>query len=249
MTREEKTSPSNPLDPRAKLFIVAVMSSMAVFIKDHFVLLGILIATSLMLFVFGVGMGFIWKKARAFIAVVIFVALVQSVFGKGGKVLLSIGSLGIVTEGGLSMAIEFMLRILIIITSALLLTTSNSRDIIQGLIQWKLPYEIAFMAVLGLRFLPVFGEEFKDAKIAMELRGVDIKKLKLKKKLEVYAGLMQPVVAGALLRARGLSLSMEMRGFRAFDKRISYRELKLKPIDYLIMAATGIAALAVIIIK
>jgi energy-coupling factor transport system permease protein len=110
-----------------------------------------------------------------------------------GQTLLAVGSVKLVTAGGLLKGAEFLLRMLIIITSAGILTTSNHREIIQGLVQWKLPYEIAFMASMGIRFLPVFAEEFRDAMIAVQLRGVDIKKLPLRQKLEVTASLFQPV--------------------------------------------------------
>lgn len=237
MTKDFKAYPAGKLDPRTKLVIVACLSSLAVVTKDIILLLGIFLLSLALILIFGVKPAYMWKKAKGFFAIVFFIACLQSVFGQGGRALIAIGGLEIITVGGLALALEFLMRMLIILTSAGILTTSGSRDIIQGLIQWKLPYEIAFMAVLGLGFLPVFGQEFRDARIAIQLRGVDMGALKFREKLEIYAGLMQPVIAGAMLKARGLSLSMEMRGFRALSKRVSYRELRLGPIDYIVMVA------------
>ncbi|MGI6732758.1 MAG: energy-coupling factor transporter transmembrane component T family protein [Anaerovoracaceae bacterium] len=235
-------------DPRTKLVLIVCLSSMAVFM-NHLILLGALFLISLLLLLlFRVNVKGVWKRTRALLVIVVFIALAQSLFGQGGQALITLGRLELLTTGGLILAGEFILRMLIIFTSACILTTCGSRDVIQGLVQWKLPYEIAFMAALGIRFIPVFGDEFRDARTAIQLRGIDIKALRLKQKIEVYASLFQPVVAGALIKSRALSLSMEMRGFRSFPNRVSYRVLRLKSLDFVIMGAaliltTGVLAL------
>ena len=67
--------------------------------------------------------------------IVVFIAVMQSVFTPGGQVLISGGGIHLLTVGGLKAAGEFILRMLIIITAAGLLSTSNNREIMQGLIQ------------------------------------------------------------------------------------------------------------------
>lgn len=60
---------------------------------------------------------------------------------------------------------------LIIISSALLLLTAKPMELVLGLIRLKIPYEIAFMVLLAIRFLPVLVEEVQDALTAIQLRG------------------------------------------------------------------------------
>lgn len=228
------------LDPRTKIFLIACLSSSAVFINHWVFLTGILVVSLLLLALFRVSVIGILKRTKGLVIMVVVIALMQSIFVSSGEALITIGGIRLVTTGGLMMAAEFVLRMLIIVASAGILSTSDSREIIQGLVQWKLPYEIAFMASMGIRFLPVFTVEFKDAMVAIQLRGVDLKALKLKQKIEVYACLFQPVVAGALIKSKAISMSIEMRGFRAYPTRTSYLILKLKPIDYVIMVGAGI---------
>ncbi|NLT47010.1 MAG: energy-coupling factor transporter transmembrane protein EcfT [Clostridiales bacterium] len=235
-------------DPRTKLVLIACLSSMAVLMNRLMLLAALFLVSLLLILFFRINVKGVWKRTKALLAVVVFIALAQSLFSEGGQALIRLGSLELLTTGGLIHAGEFILRMLIIITSAAILTTCGSRNVIQGLVQWKLPYEIAFMAALGIRFIPVFGEEFRDAKTAIQLRGIDIKALKIKQKTEVYASLFQPVVAGALVKAKTLSLSMEMRGFRSCPSRVSYRVLRLKSPDYVVMGVALILTAGVLIL-
>lgn len=228
------------LDPRTKLIIITCLSTSAVIMTHWIFLAGILAVSILLLCLFGVSLLGIIKKTRMLFYMVIVIAIMQSIFVPTGQALISLGNLKLVTIDGLMMAAEFVLRMSIIVASAGILSTSNSREIIQGLVQWKLPYEIAFMASMGIRFLPVFAEEFKNAMIAIQLRGVDLKALPFRQKMEVMACLFQPVVAGALIKSKAISMSIEMRGFRAYPSRTSYLVLKCSGKDYAIMIGAGL---------
>ena len=223
------------LDPRTKLTIIICLTSAAVIISNWAFLSGLCLVSFILLAMFGASPWGIIKRVRLLLYMMVVIALMQSIFAPSGQTLLAFGSVKLVTAGGLLKGAEFLLRMLIIIASAGILSTSNHREIMQGLVQWKLPYEIAFMASMGIRFLPVFAEEFRDAVIAVQLRGVDIKQLPLRQKLEVTASLFQPVVAGALLRSKDIAMSIEMRGFRAYPTRSSYLVLELKGYDYAVM--------------
>lgn len=228
------------LDPRTKLFIIACLSSSAVIINDWICLTVLFLLSILLLLMFGVNPVILVQKTRLLFYMVIFIALMQSIFGSSGRYLVELGSVKLLTTGGLIMAVEFILRMVIIIASAGILSTSSSRQIIQGLVQWKLPYEIAFMASMGITFLPVFAQEFRDAMIAVQLRGIDFKKLSLMQKMEVVSSLFQPVAAGAIIKARAMAMSIEMRAFRAYPNRTSYLVLKYRGCDYAVMIGTAL---------
>ena len=115
--------------------------------------------------------------------------------------------------------------LLIVIAAAVVMTTANSRDIIQGLIQWKVPYELAFMVTIAIRFLPLLQEEATDTLTALQLRGVNLKKIPILKRLRTYSYLLMPLLTSVLIKARDLSVAMEMRAFRAYPQRTSLREL------------------------
>ena len=240
-----KMSSVSNTDPRTKIFIVICISFLAVSISAARYLFIVLIGSFLVLLFFRVNIVHFAKKTKILLSMVVFIALMQSIFTSFGEPIIQIYGWILMTTGGVFMAIQFILRMMIIIISSGLLSTCSSREIIQGLVQWKLPYEVAFMASMGISFLPKFSEELRDAMIAVQLRGVDLKELKLKQKIMVYVSLLQQVVAGAVLKSKAISMSIEMRGFHTYQNRTSYLILRLKGKDYGIMLIVG--ALTVII--
>lgn len=235
------------LDPRTKLIMVFSLSTLAVFIKDIYLLLLVLVVSFITSRIFEGNFSFI-KKMRKFIILFIGIAIIQSIFSPAGEVLLSFGNYSFLTSGGLYKGIRVILRMLIIIVSATIMSSSSSREIIQGLIQLKVPYEIAFMVSLAIRFLPVLGQEARDAYMAIQLRGIEIDKLSFTRRLKIYSYLLMPVLTGVFFRARELSTSIEMRAFRAYSERTSYIKLNLKKYDYLVMIASFLFIFVIIYI-
>ncbi len=91
------------------------------------------------------------------------------------------------------------------------------------------------MVSIGIRFLPILTREIKDSMVAIQLRGIEIEKIPLKKRLYIYSYLFTPILVSTIIRAQKLSMSVEMRGFRAYEQRTSYMVLKMSYIDYLII--------------
>lgn len=233
-------------DPRTKLLLVVILSTFGVIYKDIIFLLGILLISTALALAMGSDLRGIVRRLKRLIYLVLVIALVQSLFTNIGEPILSIGSLTLLTDYGIKRALEFILRISIVIVSAGILTTSSSRDLVQGLIQMKIPYEIAFMVSIAIRFLPIFREEMLDSMIAIQLRGLDFKKTKLRDKLKIYKYIFLPIVINSILKARELSAAMEMRGFRAYPERTSFRVLKMENSDYIIISLSLILSITML---
>ncbi|MDA3886240.1 MAG: energy-coupling factor transporter transmembrane component T [Candidatus Delongbacteria bacterium] len=230
----------NKFDPRSKLMLVISISSLAVYVKDLFLLtlitlLGILVAKVLQANLFKA-----FRKLKGLFIMIFFVAVLQSIFNHEGRILFEIFDITLITTAGLYKGAEFILRMTIILTSATIITTSSSREMIQGLVQLKVPYEIAFLVSLGIRFLPMLTEQIKDSFTALKLRGVIFKELSLKKKLTVFSYLFLPVIASTIKKAEKIALSMETKGFRARENRTSILILKLSNRDIFLMAFSAL---------
>ena len=234
------------IDPRTKLFIIFCLSSLGVFISNNLTLAIILIFSFTVALCFKINLWQLVHKLRKLFVLIFIIAITQSIFTTSGNIILSYGQIVFLTTGGLEKAFEFILRMLIIISSAAIISTSSYREIIQGLVLIKLPYEIAFMASMGIRFMPMLIEGFTDASVAIQLRGVDIKKIKFNKKVETYLNMLNPVIMGSLIKAHWISISIESRGFRTFPKRTSFLLLKMKAYDFAIMI--GIFLFSIVII-
>ena len=105
------------------------------------------------------------------------------------------------------------------------------------------------MVCIGLRFIPVLSDEFKDTVTAIQIRGINIKKLSLKKKLDLVSITIMPVIIGTLDKSKKLASSIENRGFRAYDKRTSIYKLKLLSKDYFLMLVILLLTTGVVIIN
>ncbi len=220
------------VDPRTKLIMSLCLSSLGVIIQNAYILMMVLILSMMIASIFGSNLLSMFKRMHKMIGLVIMISIVQSIFLSSGKPLVSMGQVTLMTTGGLQKGIEFVLRMAIIIVSATIVTTSNSREMIQGLVQLKIPYEIAFMASIGIRFLPMLKEEVRDVMIAIQLRGIELEKIPLKTKIKIYSYLFMPIVASTIIKAQKLSIAMETRAFRAYPERTSYRVLKMSSLDH-----------------
>jgi energy-coupling factor transport system permease protein len=233
-------------DPRVMLLFAACLSTMGVLIEKTWLLALVFAFTALFVTILGADLALLAKRLKGLLGVIAFIALMESIFRPEGAALVKIGALNLLTAGGLLRGANTLLRFGTVIASAAVFTLTTSRNMIQGLIQLKIPYEFAFMAFVALRFLPVFSEEFRDTVTAIQLRGVDIRRIPLKEKLKIYTAIISPVVYGAVDKAQKLSYAMELRAFRAYPKRTSRFTLKLGPADYFYIAAMPVFTAAVL---
>ena len=232
------------IDPRTKLIQVLILSTLALIYNELYLLSLILIAAIIIGLINNVDFISIISRLKKLLKIIFMIALIQSLLTNMGNPLLKIGNFTVFTDYGIIKSLEFILRMGIIIVSAAIITTSSSREIIQGLIQWKCPYEIAFMVSVAIRFLPIFKEEMTDMITAIQLRGIDLKKVKFNKKFQVYKYILIPITVNSIMKAKELAAAMEMRGFRAYPERTSYMVLKMRAFDYILTGLSlGVALL------
>lgn len=232
------------VDPRTKLCIVAVFSTLGVVFRDVWILACIAILSLGLTLLFGVNLKRMWNKMKRFIKLLLGITILQSIFTFAGTPLIQVGGITLLTDYGIIQGLEFVLRVSIILMLGCVLATSNQRDVTQGLVQLKVPYEVAFMSTLGIRYLPIFSEEFVDSLNAILLRGIDIKHLKWKKKINLYTYIMTPVFVHSFFKAKDMAIAMELRGFRIHDHRTSFLTLHLRCMDYVIMTISFVVLVA-----
>ena len=115
--------------------------------------------------------------------------------------------------------------------------TGEARDYLIAMTQCHLPYELAFMVMVALRFIPILREEAQDVLCAVQMRGVRLNKAPLRQKITTYTSIMIPIVSGSIHKAEQTSIAMEARAFRAFTDRTSMRRLQMSKADWIYLAA------------
>lgn len=234
-------------DPRTKLIIVLCISSIAVFFQNILILAIALILSFVFSCMFGAKISNTFGRIKHLLKIVFIIAIVQSIFSNAGTVVFSVAGIKILTDIGIIKGIEFILRIMVVIISATIITTSNYREIVQGFVQMKVPYEISFMVSVAIRFLPLLTEEIKEIFTAIQLRGIELEKLPLKRKIKLYSYIFTPVIIGTIIKAQQLSIAMETKAFRAYPTRTSYMVLKLEKKDYFLIIIILLITLALVL--
>lgn len=220
------------LDPRTVIAVVMVNSLAVVFARRLApVFFSALLILGFNLFL-GTDLGGVFRKCRRLWQVVIFAAVMQSIFIRQGTPLIRIGGIDLMTSYGVERGILILLRLFSIICGAAAISNYSQGELVEALVRIGLSGEFAYMVIIGIKFLPVLMDEMQDSLTAIQLRGIELERLGLGQKMRLYGYLLFPVVSGTVIRARELSDSMEMRGFRACPRRTSMLTLKAGAADY-----------------
>jgi|SRR5690554_176910 len=206
-------------DARTLIIAVVILTSLAIAINNPLVLAGLLAVTLLALVAAKIPLGDFVRRFKRFRWLIITLALVQSLTNPHGQIYWQWREYILLSSGGLWAALAVLLRLAVILAGVQFLNRKNYQELVTGMVQMKVPYELAYMVLLGIRFIPVFMEEFRDALTAMALRGVDLEQIPWRDKLRVYSYILMPTVAGAMVRARRIATAMEARAFRAYPQR------------------------------
>lgn len=209
-------------DPRVKLLWAVVCTSGAVFLSKPWWMLGL---TGFSLFgalLFGADLVGLTRRLKRFLPVLLMVAAVQVLFVRTGAPLVVVGGRILLTADGVWRGLSAAMRMVIIFCSGAVMAREDSRRVINSLIQMKVPYVFCFSLFAALRFIPLFGEAFAQALTALQLRGVDLRRVPWRQKLRLYSALLVPVLAETLARAENLAAVMEARGFGALPQRTIY---------------------------
>ncbi|GBG58140.1 cobalt ABC transporter permease [Sporomusaceae bacterium FL31] len=92
--------------------------------------------------------------------------------------------------------------------------TSDPRQLLRSFLSWKMPYELAFMLITSLRFLPVIFQETAVVLTAQRLRGFEpLRSLVPRRLIQAAFQTLFPILARTLRRAVTLAFSVESRGF------------------------------------
>lgn len=89
------------------------------------------------------------------------------------------------------------------------------------------------MISIVLRFIPTLIEDTQRIMQAQASRGVDLDEGSIKEKIQGIISMILPLFVSAFQRAEDLADAMEARGYYPGKVRTRYKQLKIRPSDYL----------------
>ncbi len=211
------------LDPRTKILWLLVLSFLVFIVTDKYFVLEIFGIVILTILLSKLPLKSVWNSSKIFIILftisyIILFSLLLWDFKKGA------------VEG-----VFFSIKFLVLILSSIVFAMSTSpRDLMLSLTKMKVPYELAFMLTLAIRFVPVITREINHVIDAQKARAHKIKFSILKPiaSMQTFLPILIPTFHLLLIKAFDLSLSIEARAFRAKPRRTYPPRLKFKFKDY-----------------
>lgn len=235
------------LDPRTRLLLLFAVGGYAV-ILEHAGSLAILAGASLLaLLVAPVTPTWRWRALGFAAAVVVSTAWTQGLFYAGAPrtALLRLGPIAVWREGVVHGLVQSLRLVAMGLAGTTLALSTPPDRLLAGLVGLRVPHGVAFLAVAALRFVPVVGAEWLAVRQARARRGRPLWPRPPWDWLSEEMGMLAPVAARAVRRARTLAESLEARGFDPVIPRRPRVASRLGPADLglLCLAYAGLAAI------
>jgi energy-coupling factor transport system permease protein len=249
-------SPLHELDARAKILATGILA-VGLFLVDS-VTGFLLIAAAVVLLVAAsrVPSGTFLNFLKPVALIVSLTVIFQVFFSREGATLLEWGFLE-VHEGGLVRGLFLALRILLLVSTAALLTATTApveladglEDLLSPLKRLRFPaHELAMMITIALRFIPTLHEEAQKITRAQAARGADFSEGGPIRRARAMLPVLVPLTIGAFRRADELAEAMESRGYRGGEGRTRYRELRFRARDAVALAAAALVVIGGILV-
>jgi energy-coupling factor transport system permease protein len=261
----ERDSLFTRLDFRPKLFMIAVISTVAFVWESPIALGGLLAFLVGISLLAGVKPGYIKTIVTIMIPFYILLLITHGFWNTDQVKALTnqevltplftfpeawplIGGGGMSVEGFLyGWAVIFKTLSLVLVLPVAIFTTEVDNMIV-AMARAKIPYKLVFIFSSTLRFFPLLFEEIQSIIEAQRLRGLAMEKMGPVKRVRVYAKVAIPLILGAMVKSQQLEVVLQSKAFTGSSERTYLHESVLKPLDWAVIAffATWFLVVAVL---
>ena len=254
----ETNSPIHKLDPRTKLILLILNIVFLFLTKNMYSLAFAAVFLIAIILISKVPLKIYLKNIKAIWFIVVFTSLINLLYGKTGKTLISFWKITI-TTGGVYRALFLALRIIIlIIISSVLTYTTTPNDLTDGIESLLSPlryiglgaavHTIAMMMTIALRFIPTLVDETEKIMNAQKARGADLENGKFRDKIKALVPILVPLLISSIRRAYDLAEAMECRCYNGGVGRVKMKRLKygLKDLAALIVCLLFCAGIIIL---
>jgi len=227
------------IDPRTKVIIFSSAIMLAFICKDIAALV-VLVVAALTASLLSEKRSLVVNGLKTMVPVLIFAFLLWS-FMHEWSIFRRYGG-GVDLQLGAFMSLRLLL---ILIASLTFIATIGTRDLVNALNSFRLPYRAVFMLGLTIRHLYTVAEDYRAIKEAQSSRGLELDKGSLINRIRNYIPVLIPLFVRSIENAEKLALAMELKSF-SFNRR-RYLKRGFKAIDLLlIFGSTAAIVLAML---
>jgi energy-coupling factor transporter transmembrane protein EcfT len=148
--------------------------------------------------------------------------------------ILTVPPLGTVTSEGIQSGVVGSLKILCVLFSAQAFVASTTIEELGYLLRkLRVPDSAVFVLVTGMRFTTLVIETWRDILNSMRLRGIDIDKEGIWKRItDIYPRSIVPLILSLFRRGLDLEIAIATRGFYSDNKKTQYYKFPMQYRDY-----------------
>jgi len=245
------------LDFRPKLAIMFVATFLA-FLWDSPVMTGLLaLAVVLMCLAAGISVDYLWRMGLIMLPFFGLLLLTHGFLNTyvGRTVLWSApedwplvgGWLQLTSEGLLYGLMVIFRTVTLILVIPLVIFSTELDELVVGLVDIRVPYKAAFVLASTLRFVPLLLGEIQSIIEAQRLRGLEMEKMGIVRRLRIYSRIAVPLILGALVRSQQIEVVLASRAFSGTPERTYLHETSLHAVDYVVLAGAGIVAVGAVV--
>lgn len=231
-------SPLHKMDAAFKIILTLLYIIVLFIIKSplSYIVLTIFAATLIM--ISSVPLRYVLRGIKPLLWIFIFTA-VLNLFLTPGETVLTVFSFTVSREG-IGMAIQLVVRlVLLVIGSSLLTLTTSPLQLTDGIEKLLKPlnkigissHETAMMMTIAIRFIPTLSEEAEKIMKAQTARGAQFSSGGLIKRAKALLPVLIPLFVSAFRRADELATAMEARCYRGGKNRTKMKESHLGKTD------------------
>ncbi|MBA4348146.1 MAG: transporter [Clostridiales bacterium] len=227
------------LDPRTKIFLMAIYIAIVFVVKSLLVfLLPVLLLVAIFLFA-RVPASYFFSALKPMKWLLVFMFVINLFATQGSTVWFEWKFIHI-TQEAVEQAVYITLRLVLLVagTSILTLTTSpialtdGLEKLMSPLRKLRFPaHELAMMMTIALRFIPTLMEETDRIQKAQMARGADFESGNIFQRAKSMIPVLVPLFVSAFRRADELAMAMESRCYHGGEGRTRMRELRFHARD------------------
>ncbi len=223
------------LDPRTKLVFVVCVFVLVLVFNDPRYLAAITLCVCLVAALSGPAIRKLLGFTAVLLPVMVATVVLWPLFVHQGTPLVEWRFLTI-TDVGLLYALAMGQRIVVpCIASLLLFVTTRRRDVVTGLVQLGLPYQVGFGITIAFGFIPAMIGIAQTILQAQQARGLNPFSGGIAARLRNSASLIVPLLITALSSVQNLAFSMDSRGYGASRQRTYLHPLQFARLDYAVI--------------
>jgi energy-coupling factor transport system permease protein len=256
------------LDPRTKISVFLFITIAVTFSVSYTANVILVLVTLGLVWISGVSLKYILSGLKPALPLIAILAIMQLLFygeaytpyGMASRTYFKWGWIHI-TNGSVQLVVVSAMRFIeLLFLTSLLTNTTTLTDIAHGIEDMLSPFsklgvpanELAMVAAIALRFVPLLGEQLEIIMKAQASRGASVArrgKLQFINRTRQLAAFIVPLFVDAFRRAEDLILAMQARCYVGGHGRSSLVRLTFRPIDYVAYAAGLIFSVLILALR